>query len=105
MPFIAGCWIVGGRHDTSVRADRARRRAGSKATSCLVQGLPDRLLPDPVHHSGVSRSGATILGAELLGVDRRAATLFTFLSGGSHHDGASILELHHKAGELTMAKA
>jgi len=53
---------------------------------------------------GVSRSGATILGGELLGVDRRAATLFTFYLAVPTMLGASILELHHKAGELSRGQ-
>jgi undecaprenyl-diphosphatase len=53
---------------------------------------------------GVSRSGATILGAEMLGVDRRAATLFTFYLAVPTMLGASILELHHKAGTLSQGQ-
>src|SRR3954465_11998840 len=53
---------------------------------------------------GVSRAGATILGGELLGVDRRIATLFTFFLAVPTMLGASILELHHKAGELSRGQ-
>ena len=53
---------------------------------------------------GVSRSGATILGGELLGVDRKAATLFTFYLAVPTMTGATILELHQKAGALTRGQ-
>ncbi|HKQ44236.1 MAG TPA: undecaprenyl-diphosphate phosphatase [Rhizomicrobium sp.] len=101
MPFIAGCWIVGG----------------------IVILLFERIAPEPRWFDGdklplfkafqigccqilsiipgVSRSGATILGGELLGVDRRAATLFTFYLAVPTMLGASILELHDKADELS----
>lgn len=101
MPFIAGCWIVGG----------------------IVILLFERIAPEPRWFDGdklplfkafqigccqilsiipgVSRSGATILGGEMLGVDRRAATLFTFYLAVPTMLGASILELHDKADELS----
>jgi undecaprenyl-diphosphatase len=37
-------------------------------------------------------------------VDRRAATLFTFYLAVPTMLGASILELHHKAGELSQGQ-
>jgi undecaprenyl-diphosphatase len=101
MPFIAGCWIVGGvmillfeRIAPAPRWFEGDKLPLSKAFQigcCQILSI----IP------GVSRSGATILGAELLGVDRRAATLFTFYLAVPTMMGASILELHHKAGELT----
>jgi undecaprenyl-diphosphatase len=101
MPFIAGCWIVGGiiillfeRIAPKPRWSEGDKLPLSKAFQigcCQVFSI----IP------GVSRSGATILGGELLGVDRRAATLFTFYLAVPTMMGATILELHHKASELT----
>src|SRR5258706_1715461 len=101
MPFIAGCWIAGGiiilvfeRIAPKPRWFEGDKLPLSKAFQigcCQVFSI----IP------GVSRSGATILGGELLGVDRRAATLFTFYLAVPTMLGATILELHHKAGELS----
>ncbi|HYS46526.1 MAG TPA: undecaprenyl-diphosphate phosphatase [Rhizomicrobium sp.] len=101
MPFIAGCWIVGGiiillfeRIAPPSRWFEGDKLPLSKAFQigcCQVLSI----IP------GVSRSGATILGAELLGVDRRAATLFTFYLAVPTMMGATILELHQKADELS----
>jgi undecaprenyl-diphosphatase len=101
MPFIAGCWILGGiiillfeRIAPPARWFEGDKLPLSKAFQigcCQIFAI----IP------GVSRSGATILGGELLGVDRRAATLFTFYLAVPTMMGATILELHHKAGELS----
>ncbi len=101
MPFIAGCWIVGGiiilvfeRITPKARFLEGDRLSLSKAFQigcCQVLSI----IP------GVSRSGATILGGEMLGVDRRAATLFTFYLAVPTMMGATILELHQKAGALS----
>jgi undecaprenyl-diphosphatase len=100
MPFIAGCWIVGGiilllfeRIAPKPRWSEGDKLPLAKAFQigcCQIFSI----IP------GVSRSGATILGGELLGVDRRAATLFTFYLAVPTMMGATILELHHKASEL-----
>jgi undecaprenyl-diphosphatase len=45
------------------------------------------------------------LGGELLGVDRRAATLFTFYLAVPTMMGATILELHQKAGALSSGQS
>jgi len=101
MPFIAGCWIVGGiiillfeRIAPKPRWFEGDKLPLSKAFQigcCQIFSI----IP------GVSRSGATILGAELLGVDRRAATLFTFYLAVPTMMGATILELHQKASALS----
>ncbi len=101
MPFIAGCWIVGGvilllveRIAPPPRWFEGNNLPLSKAFQigcCQVLSI----IP------GVSRSGATILGGELLGVERRAATMFTFYLAVPTMMGATILELHHKAGALS----
>jgi undecaprenyl-diphosphatase len=101
MPFIAACWIVGGivilvleRITPKARWFEGERLPLLKAFQigcCQVLAI----IP------GVSRSGATILGGELLGVDRRAATMFTFYLAVPTMMGATILELHHKAGALS----
>jgi len=101
MPFIAGCWIVGGILILLFEriAPKARWFEGDKLplSKAFQIGCCQILSIIP----GVSRSGATILGAELLGVDRRAATLFTFYLAVPTMMGATILELHHKAAELS----
>lgn len=101
MPFIAGCWIVGGIIILVFErlAPKPRWLDGDKLplSKAFQIGCCQVLAIIP----GVSRSGATILGGELLGVDRRAATLFTFYLAVPTMLGASILELHHKAGELS----
>jgi len=101
MPFIAGCWIVGGIIILAFEriAPRARWLEGDKLplSKAFQIGCCQVLSIIP----GVSRSGATILGGELLGVDRRAATMFTFYLAVPTMLGASILELHHKASELS----
>jgi undecaprenyl-diphosphatase len=100
MPFIAGCWIVGGLiillfervapQPKWFEGDKLPLSKAFQIGCCQILSI----IP------GVSRSGATILGAEMLGVDRRAATLFTFYLAVPTMMGATILELHHKAGEL-----
>jgi len=101
MPFIAGCWIVGGIIILVFEriAPKPRWLEGDKLplSKAFQIGCCQILSIIP----GVSRSGATILGAQLLGVDRRAATLFTFYLAVPTMMGATILELHHKAGELS----
>src|SRR3954464_3776051 len=101
MPFIAGCWILGGLIILFFEriAPRPRWFEGDKLplSKAFQIGCCQILSIIP----GVSRSGATILGAEMLGVDRRAATLFTFYLAVPTMMGATILELHHKAGELS----
>ena len=101
LPFIAGCWIVGGLIILFFEriAPKPRWFEGDKLplSKAFQIGCCQVLAIIP----GVSRSGATILGGELLGVDRRAATLFTFYLAVPTMLGASILELHHKAGELS----
>ena len=98
MPFIAGCWIVGGIIILVFEriAPKPRWFEGDKLplSKAFQIGCCQVLSIIP----GVSRSGATILGGELLGVDRRAATLFTFYLAVPTMLGATILELHHKAG-------
>jgi undecaprenyl-diphosphatase len=101
MPFIAGCWIAGGIIILLFEriAPKPRWLEGDKLPllKAFQIGCCQILSIIP----GVSRSGATILGAELLGVDRRAATLFTFYLAVPTMMGATILELHQKAGALS----
>jgi len=101
MPFIAGCWIAGGLIILLFEriAPKPRWFEGDKLPllKAFQIGCCQILSIIP----GVSRSGATILGGELLGVDRRAATLFTFYLAVPTMMGATILELHHKAGALS----
>jgi len=101
MPFIAGCWIAGGIIILLFEriAPKPRWFEGDKLPllKAFQIGCCQILSIIP----GVSRSGATILGGELLGVDRRAATLFTFYLAVPTMMGATILELHHKAGALS----
>jgi undecaprenyl-diphosphatase len=101
MPFIAGCWIVGGLIILVFEriAPKPQWFEGDKLplSKAFQIGCCQILSIIP----GVSRSGATILGAEMLGVDRRAATLFTFYLAVPTMMGATILELHHKASELS----
>jgi undecaprenyl-diphosphatase len=104
MPFIAGCWIAGGimillferiaPKPHWLEGDKLPLSKAFQIGCCQVLSI----IP------GVSRSGATILGAEMLGVDRRAATLFTFYLAVPTMLGASILELHHKAGTLSQGQ-
>jgi undecaprenyl-diphosphatase len=100
MPFIATCWIAGGIIILIFEriAPKPRWFEGDKLplSKAFQIGCCQVLAIIP----GVSRSGATILGGELLGVDRRAATLFTFYLAVPTMLGATILELHHKAGAL-----
>ena len=102
MPFIAGCWIVGGIIILVFEriAPKPRWFEGDKLplSKAFQIGCCQVLSIIP----GVSRSGATILGGEMLGVDRRAATLFTFYLAVPTMLGATILELHHKAGALSQ---
>jgi undecaprenyl-diphosphatase len=101
MPFIAGCWIAGGLIILLFEriAPKPRWFEGDKLPllKAFQIGCCQILSIIP----GVSRSGATILGGELLGVDRRAATLFTFYLAVPTMMGATILELHQKAGALS----
>lgn len=101
MPFIAVCWLVGGIIILALEriAPPSRWFEGDKLplSKAFQIGCCQVLAIIP----GVSRSGATILGGELLGVDRRAATLFTFYLAVPTMLGATILELHHKAGALS----
>jgi undecaprenyl-diphosphatase len=104
MPFIAGCWIVGGivillfeRIAPSPRFHEGDRLPLAKAFQigcCQVLSI----IP------GVSRSGATILGGELLGVERKAATLFTFYLAVPTMFGATILELHQQGAALSRGQ-
>ena len=101
LPFIAGCWIVGGISILVFEriAPKPRWFEGDKLplSKAFQIGCCQIFSIIP----GVSRSGATILGAEMLGVDRRAATLFTFYLAVPTMMGATILELHHKASALS----
>ncbi|HWA90022.1 MAG TPA: undecaprenyl-diphosphate phosphatase [Rhizomicrobium sp.] len=105
LPFIAASWIFGGvlilvleRIAPPPRWLDGDRLPLSKAFQIgLCQVLA--LVP------GTSRSGATILGGELLGVERKAATAFTFYLAVPIMVGATIYELHKKAGALTSADA
>ena len=101
MPFIAGCWIIGGIIILVFEriAPKPRWLEGDKLplSKAFQIGCCQVLSIVP----GVSRSGATILGGELLGVDRRAATLFTFYLAVPTMFGATVLELHHKAAQLS----
>jgi len=101
MPFIAGCWIVGGIVILVFErlAPKPRWFEGDKLP--LVKAFQIGCCQILSIIPGVSRSGATILGGELLGVDRRAATLFTFYLAVPTMMGATILELHQKAGALS----
>ena len=101
MPFIAACWIVGGIIILLVEriAPKARWFEGDKLP--LLKAFQIGCCQVLAIIPGVSRSGATILGGELLGVDRRAATMFTFYLAVPTMMGATILELHHKAGALS----
>ena len=101
MPFIAGCWIVGGLIILLFEriAPKPRWFEGDKLP--LLKAFQIGCCQVFSIIPGVSRSGATILGGELLGVDRRAATLFTFYLAVPTMLGATILELHHKAGALS----
>ena len=105
MPFIAGCWIVGGIIILLFEriAPKPRWFEGDKLPllKAFQIGCCQILSIIP----GVSRSGATILGGELLGVDRRAATLFTFYLAVPTMMGATILELHQKAGALSHGQS
>lgn len=105
MPFIAISWFVGGVVILLAErlAPKARYLEGDKLPlwKAFQIGCCQVLSIIP----GVSRSGATILGGELLGVDRRAATLFTFYLAVPTMMGATILELHHKAGALSRGQA
>jgi len=71
MPFIAGCWIVGGIIILVFEriAPKPRWLEGDKLplSKAFQIGCCQVLSIIP----GVSRSGATILGGELLGVDRQ----------------------------------
>jgi undecaprenyl-diphosphatase len=101
MPFIAGCWIAGGIIILLFEriAPKPRWFEGDKLP--LLKAFQIGCCQVFSIIPGVSRSGATILGGELLGVDRRAATLFTFYLAVPTMLGATILELHHKAGALS----
>jgi len=101
MPFIASCWIVGGIIILVFEriAPRPRFFEGDKLP--LLKAFQIGCCQIVSIIPGVSRSGATILGGEMLGVDRKAATLFTFYLAVPTMTGATILELHHKAGSLT----
>jgi undecaprenyl-diphosphatase len=105
MPFIAGCWIAGGIIILLFEriAPKPRWFEGDKLPllKAFQIGCCQILSIIP----GVSRSGATILGGELLGVDRRAATLFTFYLAVPTMLGATILELHQKAGALSHGQS
>ena len=105
MPFIAGCWIVGGiviliferiaPKPRWIEGDKLPLLKAFQIGCCQILSI----IP------GVSRSGATILGGELLGVERRAATLFTFYLAVPTMMGATILELHQKAGALSRGQS
>ena len=105
MPFIAGCWIVGGIIILVLEriAPKPRWFDGDKLPLCKAFqiGCCQMLSIIP----GVSRSGATILGGEMLGVERTAATMFTFYLAVPTMMGATILELHTKAARSATARA
>src|SRR3984885_13103872 len=105
MPFIAGCWIAGGLIILVFErvAPKPRWFEGDKLP--LVKAFQIGCCQVFSIIPGVSRSGATILGGELLGVDRRAATLFTFYLAVPTMLGATILELHQKAGALSSGQS
>jgi undecaprenyl-diphosphatase len=104
MPFIAGCWIAGGVIILLFEriAPKPRWFEGDKLP--LLKAFQIGCCQIISIIPGVSRSGATILGGEMLGVDRRAATLFTFYLAVPTMMGATILELHHKAGALSRGQ-
>jgi undecaprenyl-diphosphatase len=104
MPFIAGCWIAGGIIILLLEriAPKPRWFEGDKLP--LLKAFQIGCCQVISIIPGVSRSGATILGGEMLGVDRRAATLFTFYLAVPTMMGATILELHHKAGALSRGQ-
>jgi len=105
MPFIAGCWIVGGLIILVFEriAPKPRFFEGDKLP--LLKAFQIGCCQILAIIPGVSRSGATILGGEMLGVDRKAATLFTFYLAVPTMTGATILELHHKASSLTHGQS
>jgi len=104
MPFIAVSWFVGGVILLTVErlSPPPRFTEGDKLPLCKAFQIGCCQVVSII--PGVSRSGATILGGELLGVERKAATLFTFYLAVPTMLGATILELHHKAGELSQAQ-
>src|ERR1700734_1407968 len=97
MPFIAGCWIVGGLIILVFEriAPKPRFFEGDKLP--LLKAFQIGCCQIVSIIPGVSRSGATILGGEMLGGDRKAATLFTFYLSVPTMLGATILELHKSA--------
>ena len=104
MPFIAGCWIVGGIVILVFERIAPPPRCFEGDKLPLVKAFQIGCCQILSIIPGVSRSGATILGGELLGVDRKAATLFTFYLAVPTMTGATILELHQKAGALTRGQ-
>ena len=104
MPFIAGCWIAGGILILVFEriAPKPRFQEGDRLP--LVKAFQIGCCQVLSIIPGVSRSGATILGGELLGVERKAATLFTFYLSVPTMLGATILELHQHAAELTRGQ-
>jgi undecaprenyl-diphosphatase len=105
MPVIAFTWLAGGVIILIFEriAPRPRWFEGDKLPlgKAFQIGCCQILSIIP----GVSRSGATILGGELLGVDRSAATMFTFYLAVPTMLGATILELHDKAGTLSHGQS
>ena len=104
MPFIAGCWIVGGILILLFEriAPKARWFEGDKLplSKAFQIGCCQIIAMIP----GISRSGATILGGELLGVERKAATEFTFYLAVPTMLGATVYELYKKGAALSSAQ-
>jgi len=103
LPFIAGSWIVGGVLIVLLEriAPAPRYMDGDKLP--LMKAFQIGLCQVLALIPGTSRSGATILGGELLGVERKAATAFTFYLAIPIMAGATVYELHKKAGAITSA--
>ena len=81
-------------------------RRGPSPLSVSVQVHPVNVIPtvrEMITRVDVLRRDGMGVG-ELLGVDRRAATLFTFYLAVPTMMGATILELHHKAGALAQGQ-
>jgi undecaprenyl-diphosphatase len=101
MPVIAASWFIGGVVILALERLAPKPRYMDSETLPLGKAFQIGLCQILALIPGTSRSGATILGGELLGVDRRAATLFTFYLAVPTMFGATVLELHHKAGQLS----
>ena len=96
MPFIAACWIVGGIIILVFERIAPKPALVRRRQAAAVEGVPDRLLPGPVHHSRRVALRRHHPGRRASGRGPPAATLFTFYLAVPTMLGATILELHHK---------